>query len=511
MRTYRHLWILLVVAVLSACQTARKAAQPIEFTILQYNDVYEIAPLEGGKSGGLARVATVEKELLRENPNTISILAGDFLSPSVLANLKMANGERISGLQMVETLNAAGLDYATFGNHEFDLKDPGVLQNRINQSKFKYITCNAMRKAGDQIKPFQQQIDGQLRDVPKYVVHEFSNAAGAKVRVGLTGVVLPFNKQEYVSYAPVTASIKQALADLQSQADVNVAITHLAIDQDKELAAEVPGFALFIGGHDHTNMKYQVGNTAITKADANVKTVYIHRFTYYPKTKKTVLNSTLKKIDDTIADDPATKAVVEKWQSDAFKIMEEQGYKPERKVMEARTKLECTEYKVRSQQTNMGALTLQGFETVIPGADAYLLNSGSMRLDDDIVGTLTEYDILRTFPFGGPVATMQLPGETLARVLQAGLVTNITEGGYMQVRHIEQRDGQWWIKGEVLKNEKIYTIVLPDFVAAGKEANLGFLKDFASSQKPNFDVNNATVRNDIRDIAIYYMGQLGTY
>ena len=37
---------------------ARPAAGPVvEFTILQFKDVYEIGALEGGKSGGLARVA----------------------------------------------------------------------------------------------------------------------------------------------------------------------------------------------------------------------------------------------------------------------------------------------------------------------------------------------------------------------------------------------------------------------------------------------------------------------
>jgi 2',3'-cyclic-nucleotide 2'-phosphodiesterase (5'-nucleotidase family) len=70
--------------LLSSCRVSREAAvQSVDFTILQINDVYEISPLEGGKSGGLARVATVKKELLRENPNTIAVLAGDFLSPFV--------------------------------------------------------------------------------------------------------------------------------------------------------------------------------------------------------------------------------------------------------------------------------------------------------------------------------------------------------------------------------------------------------------------------------------------
>ena len=56
----------------------------VQWTILQMNDVYELIPLSGGKKGGLARVATIRKLLLRENPHTITVLSGDVVSPSAL-------------------------------------------------------------------------------------------------------------------------------------------------------------------------------------------------------------------------------------------------------------------------------------------------------------------------------------------------------------------------------------------------------------------------------------------
>ena len=126
----RSVVFLITLLLFSACNTQKDVVEvvvevqtedPVEFTILQINDVYEIAPLEGGSVGGLARVAGLLRQLEVENPNTIAVLAGDFLSPSFMGTLKK-DGERIAGLQMVETLNAMGLDYATFGNHEFDLK-----------------------------------------------------------------------------------------------------------------------------------------------------------------------------------------------------------------------------------------------------------------------------------------------------------------------------------------------------------------------------------------------------
>lgn len=56
----------------------------VQWTILQMNDVYELIPLGGGKKGGLARVASIRQLLLQENPNTITVLSGDVVSPSAL-------------------------------------------------------------------------------------------------------------------------------------------------------------------------------------------------------------------------------------------------------------------------------------------------------------------------------------------------------------------------------------------------------------------------------------------
>ena len=95
-------------------------AETIDITLLQLNDIYEIAPVSGGKTGGLARIATVRQKLIAENPYTYTILAGDLLSPSALGTAKI-DGVAIAGVQMVSVMNAIGLDFATFGNHEFDL------------------------------------------------------------------------------------------------------------------------------------------------------------------------------------------------------------------------------------------------------------------------------------------------------------------------------------------------------------------------------------------------------
>ncbi|MBX2876669.1 MAG: metallophosphoesterase, partial [Saprospiraceae bacterium] len=379
----RQLFLSICLLALLSCQSSRTitntTAQNIELTILQLNDVYEIAPLEGGKAGGLARVATVKKELVAENPNTIAVLAGDFLSPSFIGTLKDEAGERIAGLQMVEALNAMGLDYATFGNHEFDISNPELLQKRIDASTFEYTTCNALRINGDKKEPFTQKIDGQDRPIPSFLIREFSNGKGQSMKVGFIGVVLPFAQQDYLHYEDVTESFRKAYQEVKDQADVVIGITHLDVVEDQALAAAVPGVSLFIGGHDHTQMNHYVERTVITKADANAKTAYIHRLTFNPPSGMVQIQSSLKKIDDSIADEPTTQKVVDKWQSKVDKLMSEMGFDPNGQVLQLSQALVCKEALIRTRSTNYGRLAAMAMSEAIPGADVYLLNSGSMR------------------------------------------------------------------------------------------------------------------------------------
>ncbi len=80
-------------------------------------DIYEVEGVDGGDQGAIARLATLKKQYLATNPNTLMILSGDLLSPSALSTA-LYQGKPLAGRQMVDAFNKAGLDYAAFGNHE---------------------------------------------------------------------------------------------------------------------------------------------------------------------------------------------------------------------------------------------------------------------------------------------------------------------------------------------------------------------------------------------------------
>src|SRR5215203_4652119 len=149
----------------------QRRACTVRVTLLQVNDVYRFTPADRGARGGLARVSALRKRVMRESPHALFLLSGDTISPSV-------ESITYKGAQMIDAWNQVGLDYSTFGNHEFDF-GPDVLKTRIKESKFGWIAANVIDKTTN--KPFG--------DVPAYVVREFSG-----VRVGIFGLVLPETK-----------------------------------------------------------------------------------------------------------------------------------------------------------------------------------------------------------------------------------------------------------------------------------------------------------------------------
>ncbi len=472
--------LLIITLFISSCDPSKKTSKndngQIEFTILQTNDVYEIGTLEGGAVGGMARVAQVRQELAAQNPNILSIMAGDFLNPSVIGTLKH-EGKRIKGKQMVDVMNVAGIDLVTFGNHEFDLKEEELLA-RINESKFQWVVSNTYHKKGNKIQPFQQN----GKDIPAYWVKEFQDADGTTVKVGFIGICLNSNKPEFVHYDYPADNkfmkFKETYEKIKNKVDIVIGLTHQAIADDKLLAAEFPNIPLIIGGHEHHNMKHKIGNVIITKADANAKTAYIHRFKFNKKGKKVSFTSELKNIDKTVKSEAKTAAAVTKWQNIANKVLRISGIDPDATVVDLAEPIDATEHITRHKPSVIGKIIVESISQACPTAQGAILNTGSIRIDDVLRGRITEYDVVRILPFGGGMLVAEMSGELLLQALHAGVVENVGNGGYFALSNItydgENRIGE--VNGSAIEIERKYKIAVPTFLLSGLESNLSFFK-----------------------------------
>ena len=231
--------------------------------ILHFNDVYEITPVEAGKSGGLARVATLRRALRDSFPTLITTLGGDFVSPSALGTARVG-GERLNGRQMVDVLNAVGLDVAVLGNHEFDISRDAFLA-RMNEARFVVIAANVTDSAG---RPFAKVLPHVIRTV---------RAGGRDVRVAFLGVVIPSNRPSWSRVTdPFEAAHREATL-LRDSADVLIALTHVSVDDDARLLTENPEIDVVLGGHEHENYTLRRGPrfAPVLKGDANVRSVQI--------------------------------------------------------------------------------------------------------------------------------------------------------------------------------------------------------------------------------------------
>jgi len=451
----------------------------VTLTVLHMNDVYEITPVAGGTQGGLARVATVRQELLKQNRNTVTILAGDLFNPSAMGTATV-DGEPLNGRHIVDVMNVVGLDYATFGNHEFDLSKEQFLK-RLSESKATWFSSNTFDAQG---QPFP--------NIPTHVVFTVSNHAKRTARVGLFGLTTNSNQPGYVTYADPLMTAKEQVAALRKQVDILIAVTHLSLDQDIRLVEALPEIDMVIGGHEHEDFQLWRGPdlTPIVKADANARTVYIHDFMFNAVTRKLEIASRLRKITSDIPEDPAVTARVKSWEEKAFAGFRAQGFEPERVVATVPDPLDGTEASVRNHATRLTDLIAQGMLHSVPNAEWAVYNGGAIRIDDVLLpGQITEYDIIRTLPFGGIVLAVDMKGALLQRVLDQGMA-NKGKGGFLQTARTSD---------QAIQPDRTYLVAINGFLLTGSETGLPYL----TRENPDLQVRPEGAPNvDLRQALI---------
>jgi 2',3'-cyclic-nucleotide 2'-phosphodiesterase (5'-nucleotidase family) len=375
---------------------------PVRF--LSINDVYVADTMADGR-GGLARVATVRQRLADQGA-VLFVLAGDVLSPSLASKY-------YRGWQMVDVLNAAKLDYATFGNHEFDL-ERDTLVARIAASKFKWISSNCTRSDGT---PF-----------PKVLPWDTLRISGHKV--GLFGLTLQGPYPRYVRCSnPDTAAHRVIETLISEDADLIVGVTHQTMEADRNLLGREPKLDLVLGGHEHQAQDSVVSGRHAVKADENAGSAQFVTLWGGKGNWRQAVGRV--PIDAGLPPDTAVARVVAMW-----------GDSVQRRLGPART-LGTTEVRLdpsnsvsRRRESVLGDLVTDAMRAGTK-AEVALLNAGSMRLDYPIrPGPVTNHQLEAIFPFPDQtrVVTFPLTGARLRRLLEHGVSDkNLGKGGFLQV------------------------------------------------------------------------------
>jgi 5'-nucleotidase len=404
----------LLVAAIFSIAAQDKTQCNVKVTLLQVNDVYQFAPVDQGTRGGLGRIMTLKRSIQQENPNTMLLMSGDTISPSV-------ESITYKGAQMIEAWNAIGLDYATFGNHEFDF-GPDVLKQRIGESKFGWIAANVVDKQSNQ--PFG--------NAKPYVVREFGG-----VKIGIFGLVLPETKitskpGDNVEFRNPCETAKAIVSELHGQGvKVVVALTHLSMREDKEVA-RCAGVNLIIGGHEHTLLESHAGNAPIFKMTSDARELGRIDLNISPTGELESIDWKVIPVDSTTPEAPEFTAIYKKYAALLAELATPIG--STRVALDARSK------ENRTRETNVGNFITDAFRKAT-AADVGFMNGGSVRADSIIgPGKLTQRDLLSTLPFKNKLVKIEVTGATLRAALEHGVSRSAEDsepGGFPQVSGIQ--------------------------------------------------------------------------
>ncbi len=425
----------------------------VRVTLLQVNDVYQFAPVDQGTRGGLARLLTLKKTIEKESPNTLFLLSGDTISPSV-------ESITYKGAQMIDAWNTAQLDYSTFGNHEFDF-GPDVLRQRMQESKFKWVGANVIDKKTGQ--PFG--------NAQAYAVREFDG-----VKVAIFGLTLEETKVTSrpgpdVEFLNPCETARKTVAEIHARGIKTViALTHLSMSEDKQVA-RCAGVDVIIGGHEHSLLESSSGGAPIFKMTADARELGQIDLNISKSTGAVEsIDWKIIPVTDQIKDDPQFAAITRKYGTLIKELSQVVG--------RSNVPLEARSAVGRTQETNVGDFIADAFRTAT-GADVALMNGGSIRADEIIkAGALTRRDVLSILPFKNKVVKVEVSGATLRGVLEHGVARSAEDaepGRFPQVsglrfsfdarRPAGSRIVDLTVNGKPLDEKKTYTLAASDYVA----------------------------------------------
>ncbi|MEL7535182.1 MAG: 5'-nucleotidase, partial [Bacteroidota bacterium] len=136
--------------------------------------------------------------------------------------------------------------------------------------------------------------------------------------------------------------------------------------------------------------------------------------------------------------------------------------------------LDGREASIRTRPTNLGLALAEAMYQAAEDVDCAIINSGSVRIDDFLSGEITEFDLVRTLPFGGSVLKVDMRGSLLQQILEVGLA-NQGNGGYLQTTQVQKENGDWLIGGQSIEADKKYRVAITAFLLTGLESGMEFL------------------------------------
>jgi 5'-nucleotidase / UDP-sugar diphosphatase len=433
------LFFLLIILTLQLCgQTEKKIiilhTNDLHSRLIGYAPESAYSPLiinDDKTAGGFARIAAILKSEREKNDGVTLIFdAGDFMMGTLFSGL-----ENETGFQL-RLMKSMGYDVIGLGNHEYDFGPEwlaAVIGNSTRQGAIPSLLI------GNAVFDRKDTRDDALEKLVS------NNVIGRRLiltKDGLKiGVFSIFGKDavrvspnaEPVTFTGQLSFAKSMVKELQREkCNIIICISHSGIvknrhgewaGDDVELAKEVKGINLIIGGHSHTmlDQPLMVNGTAIVQAGEFGRFVGRLALSY----SNGIINTDeyrLIPVDDKIKGDISVNQIIEEQKKlISKKILEPVGLVYDRPVAETDFVLEGNETGDFAA-SNIGPLAADAIQYyvnshAIRGTNISMIAAGIL-FDKIVPGVQTAADLFRVVPLGS--GKDNLPGYPLSRLYVTG-------------------------------------------------------------------------------------------
>lgn len=469
--------------------SAVAAERPVTVTLLHYNDLHaHLVPhmdavRENGavvfkEKGGIARLATLVREMRKASPNTLLMNVGDTFHGGVESLYTVGNA-------IVAPVNALGIDVGVPGNWDFAY-GPYVFRSRFAETPASRM-MESMAPAVERIeRPRYPNLAANLTDketgeliLPATLIKE---VGGVKVGfIGLTSDIVP------QMYRPLASGMRftegesryRRLIDTYSKqlreagSEVVVVLSELGIQKDYALAQVIRrgSVDVFFSAHTHEVIERPL------ESASGALVVEAGNDGYLGRMDITVGNSgvqarnwTLLSIDATVKEDPEMKALVERVRApflasdvhmvdplpSSYQVLDRPidaviGHSAlalnRRQALESTFNDLFTDLLRSKTGTEVALAPGFRFDAVIPGA-GYLHEDASFA-----TGAITVEDVYRFLPVAFTVATAEVSGQRLREIMEEVLTHVYSTDAF--------RQGGGWFDGFSGLNARL-TLTNPD-------------------------------------------------
>ncbi len=438
----------------SATSSPAAWAAPTRLVILHTNDTHShLAPYDKKdlKSvGGIARRATLIKKELAQNAGRVLVLdAGDCFQGTPIFNF-------FHGAAEFEAMEAAGYDAVTVGNHDLD---DGLenLQRVYKGRKFKLINTNLLDEA-----------TGKPLFLPTWLVER------AGLKVGVFGILgessawsaIASGQRNGIKVLPAAPVAQKAVADLKARgADFIVMLSHSGLDEDKQLAAAVPGINVIVGGHSHTKV-----DAPITVRSGEWSTLVLQAFQWGEYLGRLELdieggkivasNGYLVPVAGDTPEDAGVAKVVEGYDAQIRdKMAKVIGQAPKGLSVDGKYDRDC--------ELGNWATDLLRTKT---RSDVAILNSGGLRAPIN-PGPVKVADVFTVFPFENRIVRVEMTGAQLLAVLDlvASKRVSMLQLSGLTVRIADGKVAEAMAGGIPIDAARTYRVTTIDYIAQGND------------------------------------------